>query len=242
MAYAIEVENLSFGYQPDVFVLENINWKVEEGQSVALVGPNGGGKTTLLKVILGLCQPLSGTVKVFGVTPDKALGYISYVPQNMAFDKQFPINVLDVVLMGRLAHLPWYGRFGKEDVELAQAALETVGLKDKASAAFGELSGGQRQRVLIARALVSNPRLLLLDEPTASVDVNAEKEIYSILNNLQGKMTILMVTHDLQTAMDNVGSVALVQRTLRTLSKEEVCQHFAIGLYHPPQGKLHVIS
>lgn len=242
MHYAIEVKNLSFGYQSDLLVLENINWTVQDGQSVALVGPNGGGKTTLLKILLGLYNPAEGSVKVLGTAPDKALGHIAYVPQNMAFDKQFPITALDVVLMGRLSHLPWYGRYSHKDKDLALESLRTVGLEEKAGSAFGELSGGQRQRVLIARALVSHPRLLLLDEPTASVDIEAEKEIYSILNRLQGKMTIIMVTHDLQTAMDNVSNVAVVQRTLRSLSKEEVCQHFAIGLYHPPQGKLHVIS
>ncbi len=242
MTLAIDIEKLSFGYQPDLLVLENITWQVQEGDSVALVGPNGGGKTTLLKVLLGLCVPTAGSVKVLGKSPEKALCEIAYVPQNMSFDRQFPINALEVVLMGRLFHLPWYGRYRAEDKRLALEALETVGLADKAGAAFGELSGGQRQRILIARALVSSPKLLLLDEPTASVDVTAEKEIYSILNKLQGKMTMIMVTHDLQTAMDNVGKVALVQRNLRTLSKEEVCQHFAIGLYHPPQGKLHVLS
>ncbi|MFA6916453.1 MAG: ABC transporter ATP-binding protein [Parachlamydiales bacterium] len=244
MADAIEIENLTFGYQGDIPVVENISWTLSEGQFVAVVGPNGGGKTTLLKLILGLYSPEKGSIKVFGKSPCKALSKIAYVPQNLIYDRQFPINVLDVVLMGLLSELPWYGRFKKEDVEKALAALRKVNLEDQADAAFGDLSGGQRQRALIARALVSEPKLLLLDEPTASVDVKAETDIYRLLAMLQGEMTIIMVTHDLQTAINNIENVVLVQRTLRALSKEEVCQHFAIGLYHPPvaKGKLNVIS
>lgn len=242
MSDVIEIENLTFGFQ-DVPVVENISWKLSEGQFVAVVGPNGGGKTTLLKLILGLLEPQKGKIKVFGESPQQALHRIAYVPQNLIYDRQFPINVLDVVLMGLLSKLPWYGRFKQEEKDKAMAALRKVDLEEKAYAAFGDLSGGQRQRALIARAIVSEPKLLLLDEPTASVDVKAEADIYRLLTSLQGEMTIIMVTHDLQTAINNIENVVLVQRTLRALSKEEVCQHFAIGLYHPPvnQGRLNVI-
>lgn len=244
MPYAIEIDHATFGYQAELPVLENICWKLSEGEFVAVVGPNGGGKTTLLKVILGMCKPEQGTVKVLGQSPEKSLVRVAYVPQNLIYDREFPINVMDVVLQGLLSELPWYGRFGSKEKEKALSALRKVGLEEYAQASFGQLSGGQRQRVLIARALVSAPRLLLLDEPTASVDVQAENDIYRLLTSLQGEMTIVMVTHDLQTAMNNVENVVLVQRSLRSLSKEEVCQHFAIGLYHPPvaKGKLHVIS
>lgn len=242
MPDAIEINHVTFGYQ-DVPVVEDISWNLAEGQFVAVVGPNGGGKTTLLKLILGLSAPQKGTIKVLGKSPESVFSKVAYVPQNLIYDRQFPINVLDVVLLGLLSELPWYGRFTAEEKERAMKALRQVKLEDKAFAAFGDLSGGQRQRVLIARALVSDPKLLLLDEPTASVDAQAETDIYKLLADLQGKMTIVMVTHDLQTAINNIENVVLVQRTLRALSKEEVCQHFAIGLYHPPvaKGRLNVI-
>lgn len=244
MSTAISIKDLYFGYSEDSLVLENANWELEEGQFAALVGPNGGGKTTLLKIIMGICTPDKGSVKVFGHSPDKVLQKIAYVPQSLSFDRQFPISTWDVVLMGRLSHLPWYGRYLSEDKERVEEALKKVDLLESSSKLFGDLSGGQRQRALIARALVSEPLLLLLDEPTASVDVQAEADIHKLLKELQGTMTIVMVTHDLQTAMNNIGQVVLVQRRLRVLTPEEVCQHFAIGLYHPPvsSGKLHVIS
>lgn len=244
MATAVLIKDLSYGYSEDDLVLENACWELKEGNFAALVGPNGGGKTTLLKVILGMCAPLKGSVEVFGLPPDKALQSIGYVPQNLAFDRQFPISTREVVQMGRLSHLPWYGHYLERDKEAVDFALEKVALSDSANKLFGDLSGGQRQRALIARALVSEPRLLLLDEPTANVDAQAEADIHALLADLLKTMTIIMVTHDLQTAMNNVGHVVLVQRTLRLLSREEVCQHFAIGLYHPPvsKGKLHVIS
>lgn len=243
MPYAIDLENVSFGYQADCLILEDVNWKVEEGQFVAVVGPNGGGKTTLLKLILGNCPPWKGSIQIYDKPASDARALIAYVPQNLVFDRQFPISVFEVVLMGLLSRLPWYGRYSKQDKDQALQALEQVGLRDLANASFGQISGGQRQRTLIARALVSQPRILLLDEPTASVDAQAEAEIYRILSQLQGKITIIMVTHDLQTAMKNVSNVVCVQRTLRALSLEEVCQHYAIGLYHPPvsTGKLNVV-
>lgn len=243
---AIEVKDLSFGFLADTLVLEDIDWTVEEGDFVAIVGPNGGGKTTLLKLLLGMLTPQKGAVQIFGKPPTQAVEMLGYVPQSLHYDRQFPITAFEVILMGRLSKLSWLGKFSKEDIQLAKEALEQVGLTDFASAPFGSLSGGQRQRILIARALVSKPKLLLLDEPTASVDVQAENEIYHLLRQLKGSMTIVMVTHDLQTAINNVEHVVCVQRTLRSLTKDEVCQHYAIGLYHPPLTNLpkssHVVS
>jgi zinc transport system ATP-binding protein len=144
--------------------------------------------------------------------------------------------------MGRLHNLPWYGVFHKADREAALEALDQVGLADKRNATFGSLSGGQIQRGLIARALVSNPTLLLLDEPTANVDAAAEEHIYQILNDLRGKITILMVTHDLQTAFEQVDTICLVEKDLKMYSPEQMCEHFTVGLYHKKlqanQGKV----
>jgi zinc transport system ATP-binding protein len=227
MSCLVEIKELYFSY-PGNSVLSNINLNVNRGEFIAIIGPNGGGKTTLLKLILGLLKPASGKIDLFGHPK------ISYVPQAMRFDKQFPISVLEVVLGGVLSKLPWYGRFHQAEIDAALAALDLVGLAGFEERPFGMLSGGQAQRVLIARALVSQPELLLLDEPTASVDSQAEAEIYALLKKLKGQMTILMITHDLRAAIDNVERVFCVQGTLIALKPEEVCQHFAIGLYHPP--------
>ena len=206
----IEFENLSFAYQ-DVLVLKNLNFKIFSGEFVGVIGPNGGGKTTLLKLIMGFYKPIRGKVKVFGHSPDQVLNQVAYVPQTTRYDKQFPISVLEVVLMGRLSSLPWYGSYSTADKEAALEVLEKVGMDHLHDRPFGTLSGGQAQRTLIARALISKPRLLLLDEPTASIDVKAESEIYALLETLKEKMTIVMVTHDLRMAIEKVGKVICVQ-------------------------------
>jgi zinc transport system ATP-binding protein len=225
----IELQNLSFSYG-EASVLTNVNLSVYENDVVGIIGPNGGGKTTLLKLLMGFLKPTSGKIEMLGAMRKD----IAYVPQNQRFDKEFPVSVQEVVLQGRLSHLPWYGLFSSADKEAALLALEKVGLADFSQRSFGTLSGGQAQRVLIARALVSNPKLLLLDEPTASVDSNAEAHIYQILQSLAGKMTILMVTHDLNAAVEQVQRVILVQNSVMSLQPQEVCQHFAMGLYHAP--------
>lgn len=233
MNKVIEAHNLSFCYE-ETPVLYNINFFVEKGDFVGIIGPNGGGKTTLLKLILGFLEPTSGSLTVFGKSPHAVSTRMAYVPQSNRFDKQFPITVFDLVLSGCLSRLNWFGQYRHEDKEKALAALEKVGLISFRNAAFGTLSGGQAQRALIARALVSDPELLLLDEPTASVDAQAEADIYALLQTLKGKMTLLMVTHDLRAAIEQVGKVLCVQGSVVTLKPEEVCEHFAFGLYHSP--------
>lgn len=229
----VTLENVSFAYQ-DVSVLKNATFQVEAGEFIGIIGPNGGGKTTLLKLIMGFLSPTSGTVRIFGHSPKNVLQRMAYVPQTTRYDRQFPITVLEVVLLGRLSHLSWYGKFRASDKKAALESLEKVGLPDFADRAFGTLSGGQAQRVLIARALASNPSLLLLDEPTASVDVNAQADIYALLQKLKGSMTILMVTHDLNIAVEYVKKVICVQHNVIMMTPQEVCEHFALGLYHTP--------
>lgn len=230
----VKFENVNFSYQ-DTLILENVSLQILPGEFVGIIGPNGGGKTTLLKLILGFLKPSTGIIEVFGEPPRNGQARpIAYVPQTARFDRQFPISVMEVVLSGCLSHLPWYGKFHQKELDAASDALAMVGLLDFKDAPFGKLSGGQAQRVLIARALVSNPKLLLLDEPTASVDSNAEAEIYAILKKLHGSITILMVTHDLKAAVDQVERVLCIQRHAIALEPKDVCEHFAIGLYHPP--------
>lgn len=233
MQPAVSVSNLSFSYQ-EMSVLKDISFAVQPGQFIGMIGPNGGGKTTLLKLILGFLKPDSGKIEVFGKSPMAARQNLGYVPQSLRFDKQFPISVMELVLGGRLSQLPWYGIFSKKDKEIALHSLERVGLADLCNRPFGSLSGGQAQRALIARALASEPHLLILDEPTASVDSQAEADIYAILKKLQGEITILMVTHNLQAAIELVEQVICVQHSSFTLDPKQVCEHYALGLYHAP--------
>lgn len=232
MTPAISVSDLSFSYD-STEILRNVNFTILEHEFIGVFGPNGGGKTTLLKLLLGFLQPKSGTIKIFGKTPTEAEQLMAYVPQKMKFDPKFPINVLEVVQMGQLSHLNFFGRLDQTLKKEAERALEHVGLSKFSKQPFGTLSGGQAQRALIARALVSRPKILLLDEPTAGVDVQGEKELFLLLKGLKKEMTILMVTHHLSTAIGEVDRVLLVQKEVSSLKKSELCGHFAIGLYHP---------
>lgn len=232
----ISVKDLWFFYQNSA-ILRDVSFEVFKGEFIGVIGPNGGGKTTLLKLLMGFLKPSRGTIDVFGTPPKVDPGYtprLAYVPQTIRYDREFPISVEEVVLSGLLSKLPWYGRFSSEDKSKAKKVLRKVGLEKMSQCSFGTLSGGEAQRILIARALISDPQLLLLDEPTASVDTQAGADIYAILKQLKGKMTILMVTHDLRTAIDHVERVLCVQGTSLVLKPEEVCKHFALGLYHQP--------
>ncbi len=226
----IEFRNVSFSYRKGQEVLKDLSLKINKGEFVGIIGPNGGGKTTLLKLILGFIKPSSGELII-----DPSFKHsIAYVPQSMKFDPHFPISVLELVLSGRLSQAPRFGAYSKKDREKSMEVLEAVSLHDKAKEALIELSGGQLQRAFIARALVSDPKLLLLDEPTASIDAKAEEFLYRILAGLRGKVTMLMVTHNLSTAVNQVDRVLCVHRSAIPLECEAVCEHFALGLYPPP--------
>jgi zinc transport system ATP-binding protein len=243
MTPLIDFENVSFSYDETV-VLSDISFSIFSGEFIGIIGPNGGGKTTLLKLILGFIQPSKGKIHVLNHSPRSKTTrrHLAYVPQSMRYDREFPISVEEVVLSGLLSKLPWYGKFRQDQQLAALKALDEVGMESFCKHPFGQLSGGQAQRVLIARALVAEPQILLLDEPTASVDSQAEAEIYAILNKLQGKMTILMVTHDLRAAVNQVSRLLCVQRSVFSLKPEEVCEHYAIGLYHDPLFQIRQVT
>ena len=201
---------MSFAYQ-NRNVLRDVNLTVPQGEFATIVGPNGGGKTTLLKLLLGLLKPSSGTIKIFNTAPAKSKIKIGYMPQHSHLDTQFPVTVMDVVLMGRLGKGRW-GRYTPQDKEAAATALEEVKMDGLKGNHFNALSGGQKQRVLIARALCSEPELLLLDEPTANIDQESEKDLFKILTRLNQRMTILLVSHDLGFTSQVVKSVICVNR------------------------------
>ena len=206
-------EKVYFSYN-DVEVLEDINIVINQKDFLGVVGPNGCGKTTFLKIILGLLTPIKGKIEVLGTSPSKARKKIGYVSQYLKSDLSFPLNVLDVVLMGRLGFSGFPGKYSKQDKEAALIALEKVEMGDLIDRKFGNLSGGQRKRVLIARALAVNPEILLMDEPTESVDIKVRGEFYELLKKLNEKITIIISSHDLGFVSSYVNHVACINRTL----------------------------
>jgi len=225
----IALDDVTFAYD-GAQVLEGVTLRIHEREFISVVGPNGGGKTTLLKLMLGLLRPAKGEVRIFGAPPRQVRGRIGYTPQHALYDPQFPVTVMDVVLMGRLEH-HWGGRYSAHDKQAAARALEEVELESMGGRPFSALSGGQRQRVLIARALVSNPDLLLLDEPTAHVDALVENRIMAILRGLNARMTILMVSHDLGFVSSMVSTVICVNRAVVVHPTSELTGEIIKDLY-----------
>ncbi len=207
----------SYNHSPAV---RGASFAVPHGEFLAIIGPNGGGKTTLLKLALGLYRPQRGRVRVFGVEPRRASHLLGYVPQNSSFSLDFPVTVLDVVLMGRLRGLK--GFYENEDKVKAQEALEEMGMGGYEFVRMGELSQGQRQRVLIARALASEPKMLLLDEPTASVDVEAQGILYDKLRELNRMITVVVVSHDVSVISSYATAVACVNGAVYYHSSNEI--------------------
>lgn len=230
MPPVIEVRNVSFAYQGET-VLENIDLSVQKGDFIAMIGPNGGGKTTLLKLLLGLLKPDRGSIRVIGKTPRKASPAIGYVPQDVHINRDFPITALDLVLMGKLDPQRGRKRPSAADRRDAQEALARLDMRASAGRRIGELSGGQLQRVFIARALVTRPGLLLLDEPTASIDTRGQAEFYSLLKELNSEMTILVVSHDLLVISRFVKSVACVNRQLHYHDQAEITGEMLENMY-----------
>ena len=228
----IKIRNLNFSYDKQV-VLEDINLEYSSDEFLAIIGPNGGGKSTLLKLILGLLKPQSGEIKLFGKEPSEVSKFIGYVPQNFLSNQSFPMMVLEVVLMG-LIDKKIFGFYSKDEKALALSALEKVGMREFANARIGELSGGQRQRVYIARALCANAKVLILDEPTASIDTKGQAEIYEILKGINANgVGVVLVSHDLNIVLNYATKIAYVSKNLHihktheNLAKREFIEHLA---------------
>ena len=215
-------------------ILEVVNLSVESGDFLGIIGPNGGGKTTLLKVILGLIKPSKGTVSVIDGTENQNHARVGYVPQYALFDREFPISVWQVVLTARY-HRGWFPPgYSKEDKEIALGALQTTGMAGFAGRQIGQLSGGQQQRVLIARALTTRPELLLLDEPTASIDPDMQAEFYQLLERLKKEMAIVMVSHDITAISIYVDKIACLNRRLVYHGSKEITPEALEATYRCP--------
>lgn len=213
----VKIQNLCFSYEKQT-ILENINLEIFKNDFLAIIGPNGGGKSTLLKLILKLLKPKSGIIELSEKN-------ISYVPQNTNLNIDFPITALEVVLLGHVGGKRKLFGYSKEDISCAMNSLEQVGMKKFADNKIGLLSGGQRQRVFIARALCANPNIILLDEPTASIDVQGQQEVYELLKILSSKITIVVVSHDISVLLNYAKKVAHVNKNLVYHSLEHIAKN-----------------
>ncbi len=229
----IRLEHVSFDYG-DHRVLEDINLKVYEDDFLGIIGPNGGGKSTLLKIILGLLAPREGKVFLFNKSPNEGRKHVGYVPQHTLVDRTFPICVKQVVLSGRIGFTDFLRRYSKKDKQIADKVMKIMGIKEIRNTQIGELSGGQLQRTLIARALSTEPELLLLDEPTSSIDVQAETDFYDFLHGLSEKMAIVLVTHDTGAISSHVKTIACINKTLHYHGEKTIPPKIFEKLYGCP--------
>lgn len=231
---AVEVRGVTFAYpgagqsEP---TLSNIDLSIREHEFLGIIGPNGGGKTTLLKILLGLLEPQAGTVRVFGAPPHTSRHRIGYVPQQARVDPTVPATALDIVLMGRLKASSWGPSYRRADLDAARDALNRTGTLDLAERPLATLSGGQRQRVLVARALVADAQLLLLDEPTTGIDPRREEELFDLLARLGSSMALVMVTHDISLALAHAHTVVSIDRTLSRVEGEKVSPQLMARIY-----------
>lgn len=230
---AIEVKGVWFSYDGQT-VLRDVNLRIDRGEFLAILGPNGSGKTTLLKLMLGILKPKRGTVRILGQEPSGVADRIGYVPQDTNINKDFPISVMDVALMGRLGHAGRSRRYSEDDRRLVREALEKVDMWDYRKRPIGKLSGGQRQRVFIARALAADPEILFMDEPTASVDREFQSELYDFLKELNTSATVVVISHDLSVLSSYVKSVACLNQTLYFHDSAEITEEMIDMAYHCP--------
>ncbi len=235
----VSVENLSFSYDGKTDVIENVSLSVRKGDYLGLIGPNGGGKTTLLKLMLRLLEPERGMVSIFGTDISRfrewyRIGYVSQ--QATDFDSLFPATVEEVVLMGRYARRGLFRSVTNEDRTKATQALEQVGMHEYLNRRISDLSGGQKQRVFLARALASEPEIIVLDEPTTGVDHESTEQFYALLSRLNKEqgMTLILVSHDLERIAREASRVAIIEKCLRYYAdpREAVARERHIDSHH----------
>jgi zinc transport system ATP-binding protein len=214
---AIEIDQLCFRVDGKE-ILENINLVLDEGRFLGIIGPNGSGKSTLLRILLSILKPSSGAVKIFGRSPEQAVrrGVFGYLPQTQKVEMDFPARAIDVVLLGLYQQMGPLRRASAKEIQAAKDLLATMGMEGFADQPFGSLSGGEQQRVSIARALIHNPQILILDEPSTGIDVVGQEDFYHLLRGLQKKfsLTIVMVSHDIGTVTSYVDEIACLNKTL----------------------------
>ncbi|MBN2016630.1 MAG: ABC transporter ATP-binding protein [Candidatus Cloacimonetes bacterium] len=226
----ITLNDLDFSYNGEP-VLQDITIEIDSKDFVAILGPNGAGKTTLIKLLLGFLKPTKGRISILGTNPIKARKFLGYVPQYSTFDMDYPIHVIDIVKMNTLSANSLFPSYKKDIAEKAFSLLEKLEIQDFANRNFHELSGGQKQRALIARALINDPKILLLDEPTASVDVSMEKDIYDILKILNASTTILLITHDVGFVSTYVNKICCLNRFASMHSVQELTGKSLFDIY-----------
>lgn len=234
MQKMIEIKHLTVFYD-DVLALDDINLAIKHRDFLTIIGPNGGGKSTLLKAMLGQLKPYSGSVSILGKPAHKVHGIIGYIPQFSRFDRKFPISVFEVVLMGRLTDKSgFFHKYRNNDREAAEEILQRLGLYELKDRQIGQLSGGQLQRVLLARAMVADPKILLLDEPTASVDVESKTMIYELLKELNKEKTIVLVTHDTNVISTYSKSIACLDQSLHYHGEPDMTNETMEKMYGCP--------
>jgi zinc transport system ATP-binding protein len=231
--YAIEVEKVSFSYEKTE-VLKDVNFRLKQGEFLGIIGPNGGGKTTLVKLLLGLLRPDRGRIRILGEEPHAASRRVGYVPQSMDLSRSFPISVKEVALMGRLSRDRIGKRYSREDEDKVRQVLEKVGMWEYRHKLIGKLSGGQKQRVFIARALATDPEVLFLDEPTASIDPEFQVNLYDILQDLNKAVTIVVITHDIGVVSSYMKSIACVNKHFIFHEGSQITQEMIDMAYQCP--------
>jgi zinc transport system ATP-binding protein len=234
-APAVDFHDVGFRYDGPL-VVEHVELNVPEGDFLGIIGPNGSGKTTLLRLILGLAEPSVGRVRVFGRPPRQARRMMGYVPQKPVLDPDFPVSVEDVVLMGRLGQSRLMGGYRSADRAAADRAIRAVELHHLRHKRFGRLSGGEQRRALIARALATEPKLLLLDEPTVGVDHRVEHDIYSLLDELNEQVTIVLVSHDVGCVTEHVKHVACVHLHVHVHTPENLTAEVIEDVFRGPSA------
>lgn len=231
---AIEIVNISAGYKSGHPVITNINISIRDKEFLGIIGPNGGGKTTLLKIMIGLLKPIIGKVLIFGKPNKEQSQFIGYVPQYSSFDKTYPITVLDVVSMGIISKKKFSKKIDDYEHSKIEDALKQVNLLHKANEQIGHLSGGEQQRILIARALATDPKILILDEPTASIDSQTGKNIYELLTELNKEKTIILVSHDIGAISSSVKKIACMNKKLVYHDSKELTKEMVEETYQCP--------